>query len=38
MELIKVQQSLCVKCGICMEICPPKILSMGENGPMASNV
>ncbi len=37
MELIKVQQSLCVKCGICIEICPPKILSMGENGPMASN-
>lgn len=36
MELIKVDQSLCVKCGICTQICPKKTLVMGENGPAAS--
>lgn len=37
MELIKVQEPLCVKCGICIDICPPKILSMGTTGPVTSN-
>ncbi|MCB2294661.1 nitroreductase family protein [Clostridium algoriphilum] len=35
MELIKVDQSKCIKCGICVKVCPPKVLGMGENGPLA---
>lgn len=37
MEFIKVDQTRCVKCGICMEVCPTYVLSMGENGPVADN-
>jgi nitroreductase/NAD-dependent dihydropyrimidine dehydrogenase PreA subunit len=37
MELIKVDQLLCVKCGICVRICPTKTLAMGEDGPIASS-
>lgn len=35
MELIKVDKSSCTKCGICTEVCPPGVLSMGANGSMA---
>ncbi|MBW9147796.1 nitroreductase family protein [Clostridium sp. CM028] len=35
MELIKVNQAKCIKCGICTKVCPPKVLGMGENGPVA---
>jgi nitroreductase/NAD-dependent dihydropyrimidine dehydrogenase PreA subunit len=35
MELIKVDQSSCIKCGICTKVCPPRVLRMGENGPKA---
>ncbi|MBU3153712.1 nitroreductase family protein [Clostridium estertheticum] len=35
MELIKVNQLKCIKCGICTKVCPPKILGMNENGPIA---
>ena len=31
MELIKVNQVKCIKCGICTKVCPPKVLGMGEN-------
>ncbi|TCO68679.1 nitroreductase family protein [Marinisporobacter balticus] len=37
MELIKVNQSRCIKCGICTKICPSGVLCMGENGPEAIN-
>lgn len=33
MELIKVDELSCTKCGICTKVCPTKILGMGENGP-----
>ncbi len=35
MELIKVDKSSCIKCGICTKVCPPGVLSMGANGPVA---
>ncbi len=35
MELVEVNQQRCTKCEICVQICPPKILAMGENGPAA---
>ena len=35
MELIKVNPEKCVKCGICIDLCPPRVLVMGENGPEA---
>lgn len=37
MNLIKVNQSKCIKCGICTKICPTGILSMQENGPEVTN-
>ncbi len=33
MELIKINTDKCVKCGLCIEICPSSILSMSKNGP-----
>jgi len=35
MELIKVNQSRCIKCGICTKACPTGALTMDENGPTA---
>ena len=35
MELINVNQSKCIKCGICSKVCPCAVLSMTENGPTA---
>lgn len=37
MELIKVNQSLCSKCGICTKVCPSGVLSMEKSGPQAIN-
>lgn len=37
MELIKVNQSLCVNCGICKKVCPSGVLSIGKDGPEVSN-
>lgn len=37
MELITVNQSKCIKCGICSEVCPAGVLFMQENGPEATN-
>lgn len=37
MELITVNKSKCIKCGICSEVCPSRVLSMQENGPEATN-
>ena len=34
MELIKVNQSRCIKCGVCTRVCPRRVLCMGENGPI----
>lgn len=34
MDLIYVDQEKCIKCGICIKVCP-NILEMGENGPKA---
>ena len=33
MELIQVDVSKCIKCGICVDCCPSCILSMGDEGP-----
>lgn len=33
METIKVDQASCVKCGMCVESCPVRILKMEANGP-----
>ena len=33
LDLIKVDQNKCVKCGLCVADCPACILDMGENGP-----
>lgn len=30
MELITVNQSTCVKCGLCSNVCPSGVLSMNE--------
>ncbi|MBC2458852.1 nitroreductase family protein [Clostridium beijerinckii] len=35
MDLITVNQSTCVKCGLCSNVCPSGVLSMNENGPIA---
>lgn len=34
MDLIKVDLDKCVKCGICIEVCPSCILEMGDAGPV----
>ncbi|MEG1726912.1 MAG: nitroreductase family protein [Acidaminococcaceae bacterium] len=33
MELIQVNQEKCVKCGLCAEVCPSCIITMGVAGP-----
>ena len=33
MELIEVNQARCIRCGICTDVCPVRILEMGEDGP-----
>ncbi len=33
MELLKVDQSKCLRCGICVDCCPACILTLGANGP-----
>lgn len=35
MEVIKVDQERCVKCGACSEVCPVMLLKMEEGGPVA---
>lgn len=35
MELIEVHQEECTRCGICTDICPTRVLSLGEHGPAA---
>lgn len=37
LELIHVDSKKCTKCGICVNICPPRIIQMKENGPVLSN-
>ena len=33
MELLKIDHNLCIKCGICSEICPSGIIGMRPEGP-----
>ena len=35
MDLIKVNQEKCIKCGICAEVCPTGTIGLDENGPKA---
>lgn len=37
MALIYVDQQKCTMCGICADICPPRIIRMTKNGPSLSN-
>lgn len=37
MSILKIVQTKCVKCGICVEVCPTRTLEMGENGPIILN-
>lgn len=37
MNLINVNQSSCIKCGICSKVCPSSVLSLDENGPQDIN-
>lgn len=37
MNLINVNQSECIKCGICSKVCPCSTLYMDETGPKAKN-
>lgn len=37
MDLIYVDQKKCTQCGICVDICPPRIIQMDKNGPILSN-
>lgn len=37
MDLIYVDQKKCTQCGICVDICPPRIMQMAKNGPILSN-
>jgi nitroreductase/NAD-dependent dihydropyrimidine dehydrogenase PreA subunit len=37
MELINVNQSQCIKCGICSKVCPSNVLSIDETGPKVIN-
>jgi len=36
MNFIQVNQEKCTRCGICVNLCPPRILKMEENGPSAN--
>lgn len=33
MELLKVNQALCIKCGLCAEVCPNGVIGMATEGP-----
>lgn len=33
MELLTVNQKLCVKCGMCAQVCPNRIIGMNDKGP-----
>ncbi len=37
MDLIKVDKSLCIKCGACTKVCPTTALCMKESGPETVN-
>lgn len=37
MNLINVNNSKCIKCGICSKVCPSSILSIDEMGPKVIN-
>jgi nitroreductase/NAD-dependent dihydropyrimidine dehydrogenase PreA subunit len=37
MNLINVNQSKCIKCGICASVCPSSVLSIDETGPKVIN-
>jgi len=36
MDLIQVDQGKCIRCGFCADICPMSVISMGGEGPQAS--
>ncbi|KZL89470.1 nitroreductase family protein [Clostridium magnum] len=38
MDLIKVDKSLCTKCGACIKVCPTTALCMKEDGPEHNNL
>lgn len=33
MSILKVDQMKCTKCGMCIEVCPSRLIAMGYNGP-----
>lgn len=37
MGLIKVDRKLCTKCGMCIDVCPIRVLAMGESCPVENN-
>ncbi|WP_238917600.1 nitroreductase family protein [Clostridium sp. YIM B02555] len=37
MNLINVNQSKCIKCGLCTNVCPSSVLSMDKTGPKVIN-
>jgi len=37
MNLINVNQSKCIKCGICSKVCPTGVLSIDKTGPIVTN-
>ncbi len=37
MDLIAVNQNKCTQCGICADVCPPRILRIEKNGPTVTN-
>jgi len=36
MDLIKVDQEKCIRCGFCVDICPTNVIIMGRDGPQAT--
>lgn len=36
MDLVKIDQLKCKQCGICVQLCPPRVLKMGKLGPVAT--
>jgi nitroreductase/NAD-dependent dihydropyrimidine dehydrogenase PreA subunit len=33
LSIIKVDQTKCTKCGMCSEVCPSQVISLGDHGP-----
>lgn len=33
MSILRVDQMKCTKCGMCTEVCPSRVIEMGDNGP-----